>query len=242
MLLGAKTTLGDGVDRNDLRVPHVVPVPGVPALGRHAVEAEPQAAGSRQLEWKHRVEGSCVRLLTPGTISMSCRDHRRRRGNGRASPTGVTCQPQPRRVRRLTLDGRARHAAAPRTSREDLRSAASPTMEARLAKQSARRRARRSCWRDALLRQTRITGNPGLAFEAEQVAERACSTRRSRELRRQPDARRAVPVAAPLPRSHRASPRRIARRGRTIRSTTASSATATSSSATTSRRSTRSIG
>src|SRR5216683_2848560 len=120
---------------------------------------------------------------------------------------------------------------APRTSREDLDRRVAE-MDARLAKHPEDAGAA-LLLSDALLRQTRITGNPGLTLRAEHVL--------TRVLRDAPGSYDANACWAPsICRSTAfatrfALPKRIARRDRTTPRTMASSAMRRSSSATTTR-------
>ena len=47
VLTGVSTTLGDGVDRNDMSVPDDLPVPGVAALGQQSWKLNPNPAAVR---------------------------------------------------------------------------------------------------------------------------------------------------------------------------------------------------
>ena len=144
-----RIALGDGVDRNDVRVPHDVPVPRAPALGQQPVEAQPERA-ARQLT--RHAHDSFSR-----TTSGLRRDHRRRRGDG--GDRQLARHPaQPPAVHRGAADRHARRA-------DDLarRSRAARRGHGGTAARQPDDVGAAVLLADALLRQTRVTGNAGLA-------------------------------------------------------------------------------
>ena len=233
VLGGVKTSLGDGVDRNDVAFRTTFPYLAFPHSGGNAVEAEPQRRRSSVAE--SQVEPSTGHAQIPDTCqSRLRRDHRRGGGDGRGRQLARRA-PQPRSRRRGRCSLGTRGAG---TGREDL-----DRRIAELRAASARQPddvgaavmlARRAAPADARDRQHR----PG-------DRSRGGAEARARRTIRPTTTRTGMLGSAAICRStgfvkRSPSARRIATRGRTIRSTTASSATAISSSVTTTRRSTRS--
>ncbi len=117
-------------------------------------------------------------------------------------------------------------ANASSTSRADL-DRTIETMTARVAKNPSDERSAFSL-ADALLRETRVTGNAGLAVQAEGVLAHAAQGA-PRQLQRGSNAGRGLSLATPLPRRHSGRPAMSAGPARTTPGSTASWATRISS-------------
>ena len=152
ILTGARvSTLGDSVDRNDVPFRSDVPVSRPAALGRQSVEAEPESAVrqlDRVMRWilqprrgaKHLVPVAIIAAVAAVVVYANVREARRSRQPYTAAPPIGT-------------------PGAPPTSREGLDRRVAD-MDARLAAHPEDAGAA-LLLADALLRQTRVTGNQG---------------------------------------------------------------------------------